>query len=472
MVSAIKRAGGIVAAIGVLFGAGHAIAREVKMELSREVSVDFADRHPPFEGWGTSLCWWAHGVGGWDEKTVDDIVKLITDPDEGLGMNVFRYNIGGGDDPTHNHFRRWGDVPGFRATPDAPYDFTADANQRRVLLKLRDARSDAKFEAFSNSPPFWMTVSGCSAGAVDGGANLRKDRESDFAQYLVDVAAHYAQAHGIRWHTLEPFNEPDVDWWRAGKDQEGCHVPIDQQARIIRLTREKLDAVGLRSTMVSATDANSIDDALKSVRAYDASTLAALGQINAHSYAGTAREDLRELARKLNKPLWQSESGPLWVGGTQYEQIMKMAHRITLDINQMRPGAWLTWQVVAGGEWGCIHEDPEAKSFSLGKKFHMLRLFTRHIRPGDRFVGVKGDAVAALSEARGEAVIVLVNTDKSPVTFGVSLTGLKSTPARGSLRQTSAELDAQTREQVSIRSDRFELKVPPESVTQVLLRME
>ena len=51
-----------------------------------------------FEGWGTSLCWWANRVGYSDtlaQKAADTFVS----PD-GLGLNIARFNIGGGDDPS------------------------------------------------------------------------------------------------------------------------------------------------------------------------------------------------------------------------------------------------------------------------------------------------------------------------------------------------------------------------------------
>ncbi|MBP5378215.1 MAG: alpha-L-arabinofuranosidase, partial [Ruminococcus sp.] len=54
-----------------------------------------------FEGWGTSLCWWANRVGYSDslaQKAADTFYG-----DNGLRLNIARFNIGGGDDPTHDH---------------------------------------------------------------------------------------------------------------------------------------------------------------------------------------------------------------------------------------------------------------------------------------------------------------------------------------------------------------------------------
>src|SRR6185312_15329771 len=69
------------------------------------VKVDLTARRQTFEGWGTSLCWWANHVGSWSASSRNAVVDALVDPSSGLGYNVFRYNIGGGDDPSHHHMR-------------------------------------------------------------------------------------------------------------------------------------------------------------------------------------------------------------------------------------------------------------------------------------------------------------------------------------------------------------------------------
>src|SRR5699024_5299975 len=51
-----------------------------------------------FEGCGTSLTWWGHILGQWeDEAKFEEVMDLVFDVDQGLGLNVVRYNIGGGE---------------------------------------------------------------------------------------------------------------------------------------------------------------------------------------------------------------------------------------------------------------------------------------------------------------------------------------------------------------------------------------
>ena len=48
-----------------------------------------------FEGWGTSLCWWANRLG-YSDKMTEEAARVFFS-DEGLDMNIGRYNVGGGD---------------------------------------------------------------------------------------------------------------------------------------------------------------------------------------------------------------------------------------------------------------------------------------------------------------------------------------------------------------------------------------
>ena len=159
------------------------------------MKIDPAARRQTFEGWGTSLCWWANRVGGWSATARNAVVDAIVDPQAGLGYNIFRYNIGGGENPAHEHMRQWGEMPGF-LNASGTWDWNADANQRNVLRRIVERDPNAILEAFSNSPPYWMTKSGCASGNTDGSNNLKDDSYEAFADYLTEVVKHYKDTFG------------------------------------------------------------------------------------------------------------------------------------------------------------------------------------------------------------------------------------------------------------------------------------
>ena len=154
------------------------------------VVVNPGVHHQTFEGWGTSLCWWANHVGGWSMANRNALVDKLTDATNGLGYNVFRYNIGGGDDPTHTHMGQYKNMPSFEPKSGS-WDWDADANQRAILQRIVADNANAILEAFSNSPPYWMTKSGCASGNTDGSNNLNDSSYNAFADYLTEVVKHY-----------------------------------------------------------------------------------------------------------------------------------------------------------------------------------------------------------------------------------------------------------------------------------------
>lgn len=98
------------------------------------VTINPAITYQTFEGWGTSLCWWAFQEGSGYQAFVNQIAAYLMNPDTGLGFTCFRYNIGGGENPTHTHIPAGRLVPGYKPTATGPYNFAADSNQRKVAL--------------------------------------------------------------------------------------------------------------------------------------------------------------------------------------------------------------------------------------------------------------------------------------------------------------------------------------------------
>lgn len=195
---------------------GERIDQTIKVSPDKSVSTNGG----VFEGWGTSLCWWANRLG-YSDTLAQLAVDAVFGPD-GLRLNIMRYNIGGGDAPSHRHITRTDSaVPGWLVWDDAAqtyvYDYTADLNQINVMQRAVQAvGEDALVEVFSNSPPYFMTESGCSSGAQKADQNnLRQDCAQDFAEYLVHVTAYIKNDLGMPVVSLSPMNEPNTDYWKA-----------------------------------------------------------------------------------------------------------------------------------------------------------------------------------------------------------------------------------------------------------------
>ena len=81
--------------------ASHAETIKVTVSMDNAIQTNGGS----WEGWGTSLCWWANRIG-YNKTLTDKSAQLFFDAKKGLGLNIMRYNVGGGDDPTHHHITR------------------------------------------------------------------------------------------------------------------------------------------------------------------------------------------------------------------------------------------------------------------------------------------------------------------------------------------------------------------------------
>ena len=389
------------------------------------VVVDPGKKYQVFEGWGTSLCWWAVKAGAWSEANRSKLIGAIADPDTGLGYTIFRYNIGGGDQPGHDHLTKGdggGKVPGYKPTEKGDYDWTADPYQRAIALELAKRVKDPIFEAFSNSPPWWMTKSGCVSGSSDGSDNLKEDYFDDFADYLSEVALHFKTEWGLTFRTVEPFNEPSAGWWKSNGGQEGCGFKNNQSKMIVELGKA-LQKKGLfPETSVSAADETSIKQAHDQLGNYTAEALSYLGQVNTHSYSdGSYRKQLFNRAFGLNKRLWQSETGPLSKSGDEHIALW-MANVIIQDLRDMHAEAWVDWQIGDPAEnWRSLALNHSKQTFTPNARYYMHAAFSRYIRPGSRIIDSdNGNTLAALTPD-GALVLIVRNSGSSDVKYNFDL---------------------------------------------------
>ncbi|MDR3194960.1 MAG: glycoside hydrolase [Tannerella sp.] len=451
-------------------------------ETGDAVSIDPERRQQTLEGWGSSLCWWAGQVGNWDEQTVDEILDLIVSPDK-LNMNIFRYNIGGGDDPSHldGHMTTHGkgkrcEMEGFKSSPDAPYDWNADAAQRRILLKIKEKRPDVVLEAFSNSPPYWMTYSGCAAGAVDpADDNLKPAYYDAFCDYLIEVCRYYRDTCGITFHTLEPFNESSTNSWKASGDQEGCHFHPATQIELIRRLYPKLKASGL-STVISAPDETDLERFLTVVNAYvDAGdVMDKVGQLNTHTYGGTPeqREEVRALTGRLGKPFWQSETG-LSCKESGLPCNLKLAEVMFNDLRVMQAPVWLDWQMVEehNDTWCQFQGNFREGTYRIVKNLYVRMQITRFFKQGYTLLETPDPHVlAAISPDKREIVVALLNTSEEDKLQALDF------QACGSLKQarlfrTSATEDCLEIESPDIRKPAVRLESPQQSLSTLVIQL-
>jgi O-glycosyl hydrolase len=434
-----------------------------------------------FDGWGVSLCWWANMCGKWSDAKIDQIVDWLVSP-TGLNYSIFRYNIGGGDDPLNRnctpHHMGSGkglraEMEGFKDSANADYNWSRDAAQRKIMLKIKAKRPDAVFEAFSNSAPYYMTYSGCCAGNTSASSdNLKPEFYQAFGQYLVDVCRFYKDSFNLEFKTLEPFNEPNTSYWGANGGQEGCHFGTAAQIQFLKVLSPVLKASNLK-TVISASDETNVVQAVTDFKAFinDGTALGLVGQINTHTYSATnqARANIRALSTAYDMPLWMSEVGS---GGSGIGGNLSMAQKLMDDIRYIRPEAWIDWQYMeeANDQWCMIQGNFSTQSYQRVKNYYVRQQLSRYIRKGSRFLSVPNDQMlAALSPSADSLILVTLNNSSMKVCHQIDMRLIKLAGRPMNVTRTSETENNSVCSDYELKDSNLVLTLPPYSITTVVL---
>lgn len=426
-----------------------------------------------YQGWGTSLCWWANVVGGY--TNCQEYCDLAF---SNLQLNIVRYNIGGGENPaltnTITNYRAI--MQGFEPT-NRIWNWNADANQRFVLRQAI-ARGANLVDAFANSPPWWMTISGSVTGNTSGTAsqndNLQTAYEVPFANYLAAVVSNLTILDGVHFNYCTPVNEPvGTDWKYASGKQEGCDIDPGQQGRLVNDLRAQLNALA-PSVGIDAAEDFSESQTFTDLNGYTNGALANVAVVSTHTYSANDAGPLEKVALSSAKRLWVAEYGD--GDGTG----LTMAQRIHDDITGMGASAWVYWQVVdnAGG-WGLLYNPlvaPTNSSYttaiSINEKFFALGQFSDFIRPGCNIINVNDlFTVAAFDPANSVLALVMVNTNASGINITYNLGAFASLPPQVTVYQTASAFGEYRDNLPSLATANgaFTVAVPAQSVTSFLL---
>ncbi|KFY27586.1 hypothetical protein V491_00838 [Pseudogymnoascus sp. VKM F-3775] len=407
-------------------------------------TIDAQSNRGTWDGWGTSLAWWAKKFG--DREDLADIfftlktTTLIGLNLPGLGFNIARYNVGACSSNTYDstsmvvsaNIKSSRQVDGYWidwASEDptsSSWDWTVDGTQRQALRNAID-RGANRVELFSNSPMWWMCKNKNPSGASDGSENIQSWNLEQHAIYMANVAKYFNDSWDVQFESVDPFNEPSATWWNSAGTQEGCHFDISTQATVINYLHTHLASRGL-STVIAASDESYFDQGVTNLQTIGSTAISQISRVNVHGYQGGSgrRDTLYSLASAANKKLWNSEYGDGVGSG------LNLVSNLLLDFRWLIPTGWVYWQALDGSGWGLVQADNESGDITdVNQKYWVLAQFSRHIRPGMRILdGGNSNVVAAYDATSKKLVIVAANYDTAQY-INFDLSGFSQPPADG-----------------------------------------
>ncbi|MBQ6864995.1 MAG: glycoside hydrolase family 30 protein [Clostridia bacterium] len=431
--------------------------------------IDTDAQYQTLRGFGASACWWGKDVGTWDNA--EDVLALLYDDQKGIGLNIFRYNLGAGSVGDENMYVEYNRTESF-LKEDGTLDFTADAAAQNTLAIAKEiAGDDLRVCLFANSPPVSLTKNGkaYSAPVKNDSApyecNIAPENFEAYADYLYACAEYFLEK-GYRVVDISAMNEPQYAWraWYNADgsfscNQEGCHYePQDAlellQVLIDKFDRSKVDKLGCKVSMFESGEiqgqwsvpANYIDFLLgvnKDDFFYNRNIRNYFDTISTHSYWSSA-ETKQQAADYLNANYSNYD-----IACTEYCQMLNdwntgvhdyfeqhgatnglgidfglaMANVIMDDLTILNAVEWNWWTGCSYGVYtdGLVYLDRnDHTNLTTSKRLWCLGNFSKFIDEGAVRIacssGVDALRSAAFVNPDGETIIVYLNGTDSALT--------------------------------------------------------
>ena len=396
-----------------------------------QIVIDKTKKYQTFEEFGTSSCWWAQTID--DDEMAREIAKKLYSEEEGLGLKIFRYNVGGGeaDNPDCRIWDTSRRTESFyvldEETGEYVYDFTRDANARHVMDYAVEYGAE-KIILFCNSPHFSMTKSGhASGGLQEYSSNLPEENYQAFVDYLLTIADWFV-AEGYPIYAISPINEPQWSWGSPDwVGQEGCHYEPDETIKLLEMFATEMQKRNSPYKLSGPENGQMNWGYYAYVEKFFESEI--LNEFcdtySGHSYWMDSPDALEEKTadgkkfkeeypdKKYEMSEWCEL--PLQIDSTTIDSGLRMAKVIVDDLNLMNAVSWQSWTAVNGD--GLLDRDSDGKLIEYNR-YYAFKQFTSFIKPGMTRVRIfdilKNETnmrtVAFIGE-ENETVIVIVNPD-------------------------------------------------------------
>lgn len=454
-----------------------------------KLNINEEKRYQTIEGFGASGAWWAQIVGNWTHEDPisgkpvrDRISELLFSKTEGIGLGIYRYNIGGGSKHSgHGTFSEPARATECFETAPGEYDWSRDA---AAVHMMRRAVSDGADEVifFVNSPIERLTNN--HKTHLDKHQifreNIKKKNYPAFAKYCADVAEHFI-GEGIPVKYISPVNEP---FWVWNGGQEGCHYRPSSCRKVLRAFVKELDSrKALDSVRLSGCENGDIRWFNKSYsRAVlgDPLVRTRLGALDIHSYClhmpipffNNRMSFLKRFAKWMSKnypdvPVNMSEWTHMQGGRDKgMDSALVTANVMYEDLSVLNVISWQHWIAVSEVNYcdGLIYINLDDKTFEMTKRYYVTGNFSKYVPTGS----VRVDAACDDPELRliafkydgGCAVIVINSTEKEKEL---------SLPEQYSAVKSAVTDDSDNLREYDI-ADPGHIKITPRSVTTIILR--
>lgn len=476
--------------------------------------IDEKVTYQTINGFGASACWWGQDVGKFENR--DKIMSLLYNKNNGIGLNIYRYNLGAGS-AGDKHISIANRQTECFLNKDGTYNFSADASAQKALQSAKSACGDnLRVTLFANSPPVSMTKNGAGYGSPlkddeEWVTNMDSTKYSAYADYLYKCTEYFV-SEGYRVTDVSPANEPQYSWAATYNDdgtysagQEGCHYSKTEVRDLMNVMVDRFSGSELETkndVRVSMFESGSAEGKGSSCTAYVDCILGKgpkyafknkklrsyFDSVSLHSYwssADTKKQAAEYLQKKYSKysiasteycQMTNDENTGVYdliskekngTNGMGIEYGVAMAKVICDDLTILNSTEWDWWTACSYGTYtdGLIYlNEKDHNDIKLSKRYWCLGNFSKFIDEGAvRLACSSGNddiSACAFKNRDGSKVIVYVNNSSKAVSNQLTAKGkytVYTTDKDNDLKKTAEG------------SDKANLALSPLSVTTVVI---
>lgn len=410
------------------------------------IEIDESVEYQNFNGFGASAAWWAQNAG--DSVYADEIAKALFS-EEGLALNIYRYNIGGGEKDNPNA-RVYGSraTESFyyynEATGEYEYDFTRDAAAQKMLQKSLSYGCIDTVVLFANSPHYSMTESGSACGSYsDYTSNLPKENYEAYADYFLTITEYFI-GQGVPVKYISPINEPQWSWGGDWVGQEGCHYEKEEAVALFKVFAKKIKESGLDVKLMApeSGEVGEITEWYFNELYSDENVREVLGSLAYHSYWSDNNywgklgfgETVNKKYSDINVDMTEWCELPCTHHINDFEGAMLMANVIMDDIRLSNVNSWSAWVGVnnfSTGEDGEMYSDgllvadDNFTDLYTAARYSAVAHFSKYIPAGSTRIYTNASRLfgsdivlsdiesTAFKTPEGKIVLVLLNNGES-----------------------------------------------------------
>lgn len=447
-----------------------------------KINLSKAKKINTLKGFGGSACWWSPQIA--DDKTASDVVDLLYG-DDGLKMNIYRYNVGGGYEKDNLRIANpWRYIESFM-NKDGSFDWSRDKNAVRVMDKALATGNVDTLIFFCNSPHFTQTISGqTSGGFTEYFSNLDKAKYDDFAKYLIDIAEHFiSEGYPVKY--ISPINEPQWKWGGDYVWQEGCHYEPPEVKECFLAFAKELEKRGssLKLYGMESGDTSQLTKDYYDLLMSEPLIAKYLDAFAYHSYHCDndidAKISLGKWAKKNVKIRFDMSEWcelPCRHDTKSIESTLIMTRIIGEDLIYSRAESWTAW--VCANQWdNAIKEDGKCYSdgllvakddwsdYYVAMRYYAMAHYSKYIDIGAKSLDI------GYSTSRGFSLFAFENTDNSKVLVASNYSKAKRVIEPDvKFNEAKIIISSQENQLVESISANKKITIPPMSVATIILR--